>query len=249
MCGKNEYQECVSYNDFAAICNVSETNGVVTLSYNSSTKVGINLNLFALSGSKTYIFKFGSGATNAKIAGNGNTYGNVKIVVEKRTTAFNLVLDSVVLSNRDTVIVSEAQTLNLGLYGSTCQIMSTKASDGGNGASYGAFQVGNGGPGGNGTNGKIAISCSGKLNISCGTEAYIKGGDGGNGAMAIYADQINVAFACGKGKANLNIVGGSGGAGGAGGYGSLLFGLGKTYASGGSGGSSALATNVDIIYE
>lgn len=270
VCGGDAYYEYASYGDYRNDCIVKETNGVVTILYNGSESISLNLNKFVLENSKTYLFEFGVNATDVKISSNGVTYSNVRIVIDTRSSAFNLVFDNISLQNYNTVVTSHAATLNIGFYGSNCWISTTKGATGSNGESYGALQIGNGGNGRRGADANIAVVCSGKLNITCGANTVIRGGDGGNGgnggnsdssgstggtggnggngAMAIKADQITVSFVLGKTKSNISIQGGYGGSGGSGGYGSVLFGSGKKYASNGSGGNSATATNVTIKY-
>ncbi len=271
VCRKNEYIEYTNYSDYYHNCTVTENNGVVTLTYNQSDPVGLNINKFPLDGNKTYVFVFGSNAGKGKIASNGAQYGNVRIKIESRNTPFDLKISNVALINYSTVISSSAPTLNLGFYGATCTLACTKASNGANGAGYGTWEVGNGGNGGSGANGNVAISCSGNLNITCGVAVYItggsggdggnggnskssgssggNGGNGGNGAFGIKANEINVSFVNGKTKSDFTVRGGAGGTGGTGGWGSAFLGIGKiNRGAAGASGSSALASNVSINY-
>ena len=271
VCKNNEYTEYTNYGDYYHNCTVTENGGVVTLTYNQSEPVGLNINKFALDGNKTYVFVFGSNAGKAKVASNGAEYGNVRIKIENRNTPFDLKISNIALINNSTVISSNAPTLNLGFYGGTCTLSCTKAANGANGAGYGVWEIGNGGNGGNGANGNVAISCSGNLNIICGVAVYVSGGsggnggnggnskssgssggnggNGGNGAFGIKANQINVSFVNGKAKSDLTIRGGAGGTGGTGGWGRAVLGFIKiNQGSTGASGSSALATNVSINY-
>lgn len=271
VCKNNEYTEYTNYGDYYHNCTVTENGGVVTLTYNQSEPVGLNINKFALDGNKTYVFVFGSNAGKAKVASNGAEYGNVRIKIENRNTPFDLKISNIALINNSTVISSNAPTLNLGFYGGTCTLSCTKAANGANGAGYGVWEVGNGGNGGNGANGNVAISCSGNLNIICGVAVYVSGGsggnggnggnskssgssggnggNGGNGAFGIKANQINVSFVNGKAKSDLTIRGGAGGTGGTGGWGRAVLGFIKiNQGSTGASGSSALASNVSINY-
>ena len=266
VCRLTEHREYTSYGDYAAVCNVSETSGVVTLTYNSPDPVGINIHLFALDPSKTYVFSFGSNAGKVKISGNPDaTYGNVRISVASRGSAFSLLLSDLRLYNYNTVISSAAHTLNLGFFGSRCAIETTTAAGGANGVSGESF-VTSAVHGKSGANANVAISCSGIINITCGATTYLKGGNGGNGgnggdpsglgadggnggrggngAHAIYANQITATFTEGTDRSALSVVGGSGGAGGSGGDGTWL----GSDGSNGAGGSSATATNVSINY-
>lgn len=270
-CDTNQFNDYNSLNDYCADCSVSEADGVVTMLYNKSENPAINLHKFAFKNAKTYVFEFGSNVADAKLDGNGAAYDNVRIVVDKRITGFGLLLVNVTLENYDTVIKSNADKLNIGFYGDQCSISTLKGKTGKTGKSYGALQISTGeGNGGTGANANIAVTCSGKLDIICGTTTIIKGGDGGNGgnggnsdssgsfggnggdggdgAMALNADQINVSFVFGRSKSDITIIGGAGGQGGKGGYGTGPFWIGKDYAPNGTGGKSALATNVEINY-
>lgn len=263
--GGSEYVEYTSYNEYYGNCTVTENNGVVTLTYNSSDAVGINLDKFALDSGKTYVFVFGSSAGKAKITSNGSSYSNVRISISSRNTPYDLILSSVSFENSNTVISSSAPVLNLGFYGSSCSVKTKKGATGSTGNSYYFPELPNGGlDGGRGKDGNVAVVCSGTLNITCGTITAIKGGDGGdggsggknntfggtggnggagaNGAVAIKADVINVYFANGKTRSDITVKGGSGGSGGAKGTGWSGNG------SSGSSGSSALASNVTINY-
>lgn len=271
VCQKNEYIEYTNYSEYYHACTVTENGGVVTLTYDQSEAVGLNLHMFGLEGNKTYVLVFGSNAGKAKIASNGTEYGNVRISIGSRNSSYDLKLSNIGFVNYHTIISSSAHTLNLGFYGSSCSLACTKASNGANGEGYGVWQVGNGGDGGNGANGNVAISCSGILNITCGANVYItggsggnggnggnsnssgshggNGGNGGNGAVGIKADVINVSFTNGKAKSNLSIYGGSGGTGGEGGWGKAFLGIGKiNKGKTGTSGSSALAANTTINY-
>ena len=269
-CGAAKYTAYSGYSDYAQVCSVTETNGVVTMHYNSAAAVRIDLNHFSLDGGKTYVFVFGSEAGAAMISSEGALYGNVRVVVENHMGSYDLVLRNVQLQNNHTVLKSDAATLKLGFYGNAVGLQTMKAAGGSDGESFGAFQIGNGGPGGNGANASAAIECNGKLDIVCGADTAIRGGDGGNGgnggnsdssgssggqggnggngAHAIKADSIQVSFDNGKDKSNLTLLGGAGGSGGSGGKGAFLFGIGGSYAPNGSGGSSAPATNVEVQY-
>ena len=244
------------------------------MTYNSAQKVGINLDSFALDGGKTYVFAFGSGAGGAKIASDGSTYSNVRIVVQQRNGTYDLILDSVFLKNGNTVLTSDASTLNLGCYGNTVGICATKAAKGKNGEYCSSFWISSINAG-DGYNGNVAVVCSGKINITVSAKSTtIKGGEGGNGgdggdcdgsgstgghggdggsgAWAIKADTINVSFKNGATKSNLNISGGAGGSGGEGGYGTIIgilgIGFKGNYGDNGSGGASATPSNVPINY-
>lgn len=266
VCQKNEYIEYTSYNDYYHACTVVENGGVVTLTYNQSEAVGLNLDMFGLNGGKTYIFAFGANAGKAKISSNGAQYGNVLISIEGRSSSYDLKLSSIGLVSYYTIISSSAQTLNLGFYGSGCSLGCLQATNGENGYS-GSIDPGNGSSNGkNGSNGSATIVCSGALNITCGATTYITGGNGGNGGNGgkitglggnggnggaggnggngIIAGSITASFVNGATKSNLIIYGGSGGSGGTGAKGVWP---GKNGSAGASG-SSGLATNVPISY-
>ena len=269
-CSASEYIEYTSYSDFINVCNVSESNGVVTITYNQSKAAALNLHLFALSGSKTYVFVFGSNAGKVKMAGNPDAeYRNVRISIAQRDTQFNLMMYDLRLYNFNTIITSDAHTLNIGFFGKNCTVETTKASDGANGQGGQSINTSDT-HGKRGGDANVAIRCNGIINITCASNTYLKGGNGGNGgkggdnngisgiatnggnggpggngAHAVYANQINVTFESGYSKANLSVVGGSGGSGGSGGKGGWLMGSDGTT---GSGGSSATATNVTVNY-
>ena len=270
VCGVQEFTEYNNYDEFFRVCNVTQNGNVVTLVYNQPEAVGLNLNFFALNPSNTYVFEFGPNAGKAKLASNLTEYSNVKVKVANRSSAYDLTLYNVSFINASTIISSNANTLNINFYGA-CNISCTQAASGSDGASYGAFQIGNGGNGTNGANGVSPINAPGIINILCAGDAYIQGGSGGNGgnggnsnssgrsggngghggngAVGIYASQINVKFANNKTKDNLAIYGGLGGSGGSGGTGSAVLGIGKiNKGDPGNSGASALATNISIIY-
>ena len=270
MCDAEECRVYNSYNDFYNACEVVEDGNTVRFFYNASTPVTLNLQRFALDSSIRYHFVFGSEAGKCKIAGNGATYSNVTIEIGERNTSYSLMLSNVSFTNAKTILRSGAYDLNLVLHGTAVNLQTTKAAGGSNGESFGAFQIGNGGPGGNGANANPVIECSGMLKILCGASATVFGGDGGNGgnggnsdssgssggrggnggngAYAIKANDIQVSFANGKDQTNLILAGGRGGSGGSGGKGAFLFGIGGSYAPDGDSGSSSLATNVEVQY-
>ena len=182
-----------------------------------------------------------------------------------------MMFSNVSFSNYNTIISSDAYRLNVTFSGdSNITLQTTKGANGSNGESYGAFQIGNGGRGGNGSDANIPVVCSGMLNIICGTNVTILGGDGGNGgnggsskssgsvggvggnggngAVAIYSNDITVTFIGGTDQGNISLRGGSGGSGGIGGTGKGAFWIGSNKAADGNPGSSALATNVPAKY-
>ena len=271
VCSANEFTEYNNYDDFFRVCNVTQNGSTVTLVYNQPEAVGLNLNMFALNGSYTYVFEFGEKAGKVKFASNTTEYANVKIKVANRNNAYDITLSNISFKNVGNIISSNANTLNLKFYGA-CNIRSTQAASGTSGESYGAFQIGNGGNGTNGSNGSSPINATGIVNIICGGDVYIQGGsggnggnggsskssgssggnggNGGNGAVGIYASQITAQFINDKTKNNLDIRGGVGGTGGTEGTGSAVLGIGTiNRGTPGISGSSALATNVSIIYQ
>lgn len=272
VCESNMYNEQLSYEKFSQLCNVTEANNIVTLHYNRQENVGINLYSFNLDPNKTYVFFFGADAGNVKFDADGNTYGNVRIEIGARNKEFNLNLQDVGLVNYRTVIHSLAQTLNLGFYGEACSISTTKGIDGANGKE-GDYIALSEMKGNDGEKANTAIYCgSGVLNIACGANTSIvggnggnggnggdyvfsfpaslggnggKGGNGGDGATAIEAGAINAFFVLDKTRDNLYIVGGTGGNGGMGGNGA---GLGGVDGEAGQPGASASGATVEITY-
>lgn len=269
-CGTKSIATYTSYDEYSRKCTVSDSGNTVTLTYDTYASVVIDLDYMSFDANKTYVFAFGSLAGEAKFISRGITYKNVRFVINSRTTPFDLILENLVLENKDTIITSNAEKLNLTFAGDSVTICTTKGSDGSKGASYGAFQIGNGGNGGAGQNGNSPIVCSGALEIYCGATVVLKGGDGGNGgaggnsdssgssggvggrggngAHAIKATITNVYFLNNKNSTHISISGGAGGNGGAGGYGKGLMWIGKTYASAGGHGDDALSSDRPINY-
>ena len=278
-CSVSEFVEYTSYVDYYNKCSVSDNGSTVTLTYNSSENVGINLDKFNLNSGVTYIFKFGSGAGKAKIASDGTSYSNVKINIDGRVGAYDLVLYNVSFKNAATIISSSA-SLNLGFYGAKISISTTNGANGANGAKGAGGLNSNingypstfGRPGGHGQSANTPIAISGTLVITCASQVTIKGGNGGNGgaggesgdsagaeggdggnggngAYGITANTINVYFTNGATRYNISISGGSGGAGGTGGDGYGVSIFEAPDGANGSNGASRGAANVTINYQ
>ena len=273
-CGEWECRQYLSYNEFYAACTVKESGNTVRFYYDSPTPIELHLHTFALQGSKNYQFVFGSNAGKCKVVSNGTTYYNVTFEIESRTNSYDLMLSDVNFETSRTVIYSNAYNLNLSVMGSSVTLKTTKGADGSPGKSYdglaGYVQIGNGEPGGHGSNANTVIVCNGMLNITCGTTFTVtggnggkggkggssnssgssggRGGNGGNGASAIQANDIQCSFINGKTKSDVSFTGGRGGSEGTGGTGKGAFWIGTTRAPDGNPGSSALATNVEIRY-
>ena len=273
-CGEWECRQYLSYNEFYAACTVKESGNTVRFYYDSPTPIELHLHTFALQGSKNYQFVFGSNAGKCKVVSNGTTYYNVTFEIENRTNSYDLMLSDVNFETSRSVIYSNAYNLNLSVMGSSVTLKTTKGADGSPGKSYdglaGYVQIGNGEPGGHGSNANTVIVCNGMLNITCGTTFTVtggnggnggkggssnssgssggRGGNGGNGASAIQANDIQCSFINGKTKSDVSFTGGRGGSEGTGGTGKGAFWIGTTRAPDGNPGSSALATNVEIRY-
>ena len=269
-CGGNEFAVFDSLSAYSASCTVSDNGGVVTLYYDTPFAVKLKLDYFALEQGKTYVFSFGPNSGKVKLSSLGMEYTNVRIEISQRESVFPLILDNISFTNRSTIISCSCSILDLTLTGENVTIKTTAGGTGSTGESFGAFQIGNGGPGGRGGDANIPIRCAGVLELRCGANVLIRGGDGGqggqggnskssgstggtggrggDGAVAIWATLTNVYFINEKTVDNIVVVGGAGGAGGAGGYGSAVFGIGKTYADDGDDGTTASASNRAINY-
>ena len=241
-CNASEFKPYASYVEYHSLCNVSDNGSNVILTYNSPENVELLIDSFNL-GSSQYVFKFGPNSGKVKITSSGRTYTNVKIQVEARVGAFDLVLDHISFSKANTIISSSA-SLNLGFYGASCSVSTTNAGNGANGgrgenglnSNLNGYPSTYGKPGGNGGSANIPITCNGTLVITCASQVTIKGGNGGNGgnggesgdsagakggdggnggngAHALSASVINVYFANGSTRSNISISGGTGGSG------------------------------------
>ncbi len=269
-CGKPETAIYSTYNEFAAVCDVSESDNIVTVTYNMSDPANIDLSSFGFNERKNYIFVFGESAGKVRMDGCGRTFSNLMIRVAERPTAFSLLLYNLHLINPETVLTSQAKELFLSFYGVSCSIATQKGSDGNDGT-YSAFPLDASLNGTCGGNASVPMVIDGKLNIVCGARTTIRagdggkggngadcgaynsvggnGGNGGNGVYAIKADSVMVLLEKGIYEEDVLILGGKGGDGGLPGCGTGAFlGVSGKMGERGRDGVAAKPSDVTIYY-
>ena len=270
-CGTTNCVEYNSYEAFYSVCSVTDDGSRVRFLYDNPKPIILNLQKFVFPSGKQYVFVFGSNAGRCMVSSNGTVYANVTFEIQKRLDEYELMFRNASFENVNSIIRSDAYLLNLTLAGEgQIIVQTTKAASGGNGKSYGAFQIGNGEAGGRGADANPAILCNGMLKITCGAPILLRGGsggnggkggdsdssgssggrggDGGNGAVAIWANDVEVSFINGIQRSDFSISGGTGGSQGSGGTGKGFLWIGSSKAADGTPGSSALACNVEIRY-
>ena len=209
----------------------------------------------------------GIDAKYIRLVGTAGVDYNLQIVVDsarKNSIKIDMVNVSLKTLTNNPVIQSSANVkVELGFYGTKCNIIGRDGANGENGSLSNLNYSGK-----NGSAGNDAISIAGDLIVTMAAD-YVqikggnggkggdgmdaapapqdggKGGNGGNGGYAIKASSITVIGSEGHSATSILLAGGSGGKGGFGGEGFLW----GSNGSNGSSGSSQSATTVKVTYK
>lgn len=153
-----------------------------------------------------YIIHIPSRVTDVTFSGAsaGTPFQNVKIIIDDRGSNINITFKNIMIESNTTILESQTRNINVNLIfeGSVCSLSVGKAGDGKTGAKKPSITEG-AGRGGNGENGAPAIFINGQCYADCfASSVTIKGGDGGNGGTGGSGNIDSVLWADGGNGGN-----------------------------------------------